>query len=81
MQTKKVTVYSTPHCPFCVYAKDFLTEHAVAFEDIDVSKNREKAIEMVQKSGQMGVPVIDIGGNIVIGFQPKVFSELLSLNH
>lgn len=81
MQAKKVTVYSTPHCPFCVYAKDFLTEHSVAFEDVDVSINREKAIEMVQKSGQMGVPVIDIGGDIVVGFQPQVFSKLLALTH
>ena len=74
---KKVVVYSTPTCPFCVYAKDYFKQNNVPFEDIDVTKDQAKAKEMVEKSGQMGVPVIEIGSDIVIGFQPEVFEELL----
>lgn len=77
MSTKKVIVYSTPTCPYCVYAKNFFKENGVSFEDVDVSQNHARAMEMVEKSGQMGVPVVDIGGDIVIGFQPLVFKELL----
>lgn len=77
MTTKKVIIYSTPTCPYCVYAKSFFKEKGVHFEDVDVSRDRNRAMEMVEKSGQMGVPVIDIGGNIIVGFQPKVFEELL----
>ncbi|MFA5935078.1 MAG: glutaredoxin family protein [Candidatus Paceibacterota bacterium] len=79
MNTKnhKVIVYSTPSCPYCVYAKDYFKENNVPFEDIDVSRDREKAQEMVTKSGQMGVPVIDIDGNILVGFQPEAFEQLL----
>lgn len=75
--TKKVTVYSTPTCPFCTYTKNFFNEQKVVFEDVDVSKDYAKAMEMVEKSGQMGVPVIDIDGQIVVGFRPDVFSQLL----
>lgn len=74
---KKVIVYSTPTCPFCVYAKEFFTQNNVPFEDIDVSTDHNKAKEMMNKSGQMGVPVIDIDGSIVVGFQPEVFIQLL----
>lgn len=73
----KVIVYSTPTCPYCVYAKEYFDENKIAYEDIDVTKDRSKAQEMVIKSGQMGVPVIDIDGKIVVGFQPDVFEELL----
>ena len=60
MNTKnhKVTVYSTPTCPYCVYAKDFFKQNNVPFEDIDVTKDQAKAEEMIKKSGQMGVPVV-----------------------
>ena len=80
MNTKnhKVIVYSTPTCPYCVYAKDYFTKNNVSFEDIDVTKDHSKADEMIKKSGQMGVPVIDIDGSIVIGFQPDVFEHLLA---
>jgi glutaredoxin-like YruB-family protein len=79
MNTKnhKVIVYSTPTCPFCIYAKDYFKQNNVPFEDIDVAKDQVKAQEMVTKSGQMGVPVIDIDGDIIIGFQPEVFADLL----
>ncbi len=78
MTTKKVIVYSTPTCPYCVYVKNFFKEKGVQFEDVDVSKDRTRAMEMVEKSGQMGVPVIDIGGKIILGFQPAVFEELIA---
>lgn len=74
---KKIIVYSTPTCPYCVYTKEYFTKNGIAFTDIDVSKDDAKAEEMIQKSGQMGVPVIDIGGNIVVGFQPEVFEKLI----
>ncbi len=79
MNTKnnKVIVYSTPTCPYCVYAKEYFKENDVSFEDIDVTQDRAKAQEMVKKSGQMGVPVIDINGNIIVGFQPEAFAQLL----
>jgi glutaredoxin-like YruB-family protein len=78
MTTKKVIIYSTPTCPYCVYAKNFFKEKGVSFEDVDVSRDRTRAMEMVEKSGQMGVPVIDIGGKIIVGFQPTVFEELIT---
>jgi glutaredoxin-like YruB-family protein len=79
MNTKnhKVIVYSTPSCPYCVYAKDYFKENNVPFEDVDVTKDHARVQEMVTKSGQMGVPVIDIDGNILVGFQPEVFEQLL----
>lgn len=75
---KHVIVYSTPTCPYCVKAKDYLKEKGVEYQDVDVSSDRAAAMEMIEKSGQMGVPVIDIGGDIVVGFQPKVFDQLLA---
>lgn len=78
MTTKKIIIYSTPTCPYCVYAKNFFKEKGVSFEDVDVSIDRTRAMEMVEKSGQMGVPVIDIGGKIIVGFQPAVFEELIT---
>ncbi|MBU1853317.1 MAG: glutathione S-transferase N-terminal domain-containing protein [Candidatus Omnitrophica bacterium] len=70
---KKVTVYGTSTCPYCIRAKQFLKDHSIDFEDIDIGINQEKAQEMIQKSGQMGVPVLDIGGEIIIGFdKPKI---------
>lgn len=77
MQNHNVIIYSTPTCPYCVYAKDYFKSKGVAFEDIDVSRDRSKGEEMVRKSGQMGVPVVDIDGNILVGFQPKEFDRLL----
>lgn len=80
MNTKnhKVIVYSTPTCPYCIYAKDYFKENNVPFEDIDVTKDRAKAREMITKSGQMGVPVIDIDGQIVVGFDEQAIEKLLA---
>ena len=75
--SKKVMVYSTPTCPYCVRAKQFLKDNSIGFEDINVAVDHEKAQEMVQKSGQMGVPVIDVEGEIIIGFdRDKLKSSL-----
>lgn len=75
----KIIVYSTTVCPYCVMAKDFLKENNIEFEDINVQENREKAKEMIKKSGQQGVPVIDIDGEIIIGFDKEKIKELLDI--
>ena len=64
----KVKVYSTPTCPYCIKAKAYLKEKGVEFENVDVSENEEGLQEMMKVSGQMGVPVISIDGDIVVGF-------------
>ena len=74
---EKVKVYSTETCPYCVMVKEFLKEKKVEFEDIDVNSDREKAQEMVEKSGQMGVPVIDIDGEMIVGFDKPMIEETL----
>jgi glutaredoxin-like YruB-family protein len=79
MSMKKVKIYTTPACPFCVMAKEYLKEKGIEFEEIDVSKNEKAAKEMVEKSGQMGVPVIEIDGKIVIGFDKEKIDEILGL--
>jgi glutaredoxin-like YruB-family protein len=76
---KKVKVYSTPTCPFCIMAKKFLKDNNIEFEDIDVSRNIKAAREMVEKTGQMGVPVIEIDGEFVIGFNREKIKQLLNL--
>ena len=73
----KVKVYSTPMCPYCTMAKDFLRQKGVEFEDIDVSKDHDAAHEMIEKSGQMGVPVLDINGRIIVGFNREAIEQAL----
>jgi glutaredoxin-like YruB-family protein len=75
-----IKVYSTPGCPWCNVAKDFLKSHNLGFEDIDVSIDEKSAQEMIKKSGQMGVPVIEIDDKIVIGFNKPVLEEILGIN-
>ena len=75
----KVTVYSTPTCHFCHMAKDFFKEKNVEFEDFNVAENLEKRKEMMDKSGQMGVPVIIIGDQIIVGFNKPKIVELLGI--
>jgi glutaredoxin-like YruB-family protein len=75
----KVIVYSTPTCPHCTFAKRFLKDNNIDFKEIDVSMDPEAAAEMVMKSRQQGVPVIDIDGNIVVGFNREKIVELLRL--
>ncbi len=68
-----ITMYTTPSCTYCKKAKDFFRQNNVRFTEYDVSRDQRKADEMVRKSGQMGVPVIDVNGRIIVGFnQPEV---------
>jgi glutaredoxin 3 len=76
---KKVKVYSTQTCGFCVRVKQYLSDNNVEFENIDVGDQPEKASEMVEKSGQMGVPVIDIEGEIIVGFDKDKISAALGI--
>lgn len=76
---QKVIVYSTEACPWCHRVKDFLRQHNIEFQDIDVSMDDIKAREMAEKSGQLGVPVIDIDGGIIIGFDQNAIKEALKL--
>lgn len=73
-----VKVYSTPTCPWCTMVKKYLDSKNVVFEELDVSSDRNAAVEMVQKSGQRGVPVVDINGAIVVGFDQNEIDRLLS---
>ena len=76
---KKIIVYSTPTCPYCVKAKEFLKNNNIEFENIDVSANQDKAQEMIGKSGQMSVPVLDIDGKIIIGFDKAAINKELNI--
>jgi glutaredoxin 3 len=79
MAEKTVKVYSTPACPWCHRTKEFLKEHDVAFENIDVSADYDAAHEMIEKSGQTGVPVIEIDSEIIVGFDRTKISEILGI--
>ncbi|MBN2058118.1 MAG: glutaredoxin family protein [Candidatus Saganbacteria bacterium] len=74
-----IKIYSTPTCPYCKMTKQFLAENNIEFEDVDVSANQSAAQEMISKSGQMGVPVLDIGGQIVVGFDKAKIKQLLNI--
>ncbi len=77
--SKNVKIYSTPTCPYCIRAKQFLKDNNIEFEDIDVSTNPDKAKEIVDKSGQMGVPILDIDGKIITGFDKEAIQKALNL--
>ena len=79
MTTRQVKVYSTATCPWCAKTKSFLTTNGIEFQDLDVGKDKAARDEMVDKSGQMGVPVIDIDGSLIIGFQESILREKLGL--
>ncbi len=74
---KKVSIYSTPTCPYCNMAKQFLNENKIEFENYDVSSDTAKAQEMIDKSGQMGVPVVDVNGRILVGYRPAEIESAL----
>jgi glutaredoxin-like YruB-family protein len=80
MTKPKIRIFSTPSCPYCVTLKEFLKEKSFDFEDIDVSQDKIALNEMIKKSGQMGVPVVNIDGKIVIGFDKEKISKLLNIN-
>ena len=77
--SKTVTIYSTPTCHFCHLAKEFFTENNIAFTDNDVATDLEKRQEMVEMTGQMGVPVIKIDDDIIVGFDEEKVKELLGV--
>lgn len=72
-----VTVYSTPSCPYCTMAKNYLRSKGIPFTEYDVSKIPSKADEMYRKSGQMGVPVVDVNGRVLVGFRPSDIESAL----
>jgi glutaredoxin-like YruB-family protein len=74
---KQVIIYSTPVCHFCNTAKDFFTEHDVSYTEHDVAADAEKRQEMIDMTGQMGVPVIRIGDDVVIGYDEDKLKELI----
>jgi glutaredoxin-like YruB-family protein len=76
---KSVKVYSTPACPWCRVAKQFLSDHGIAFEEVDVAEDQEQARAMVEKSGQMGVPVIEVGKEIIVGFDEARLRKVLGI--
>ncbi len=77
--SKSVTIYSTPVCHYCHMAKDFFAENNVEFTEYDVASDLEKRKEMVDMTGQMGVPVIRIGDDVVVGFDEAKVRELLAV--
>jgi glutaredoxin 3 len=76
---KKVTIYSTPTCHFCNLAKEYFDENGIKYESFDVAGNMEKRKEMMEKSGQLGVPVILVGGEVVVGFDRPKLARLLGI--
>ena len=74
----KVEIYSTPTCPYCNMAKDYLKEKGVDYTEYNVADDQAKAQEMVEKSGQMGVPVIVVNGELMVGFQKEKMEALLA---
>mgnify|MGYP000241716561 CR=1 FL=1 len=76
----QVTMYTTPTCVYCKAAKEFFQENNVEYQEKDVTQDEEARNAMIQKSEQMGVPVIDVDGSIVIGFDRAKLSELLGIS-
>ena len=72
-----IKIYTTPTCAFCKMAKDYFKSKGLSYEEYDVSKDIPRQKEMIEKTGQFGVPVIDIGGKIVIGFDKPKIDQLL----
>jgi len=75
----EIKIYSTPTCPYCKMAKDYLSSKGVSYQNIDVSSDKEAAKEMVKVSGQMGVPVIVINGQTMVGFDKSRIDKLLEV--
>ena len=77
--TPKVKIYSTPTCMYCKMAKEFFDEKGISYEDINVAEDEAARNEMVEKTGQMGVPVINVGDEYIIGFDQGKLAELLGV--
>ena len=76
---KTITIYSTPTCHFCQAAKEFFTEKGLAFTNYDVASDAAKREEMIQLTGQLGVPVIKVGEDVMVGFDRNRLSEKLGI--
>jgi len=74
-----IKVYSTPFCPYCVSLKDYLKEKKIDFVEIDVSADQKECDEMIKLSGQIGVPVVNIDGKIIVGFDKEAIDNALNL--
>jgi glutaredoxin-like YruB-family protein len=75
----KVVVYTTPACPYCVLVKNFLKKNNISFDEIDISKDEKKKEELIKKSGYMRVPVTEIDGIIIVGYDLKKIKEALKI--
>ena len=76
---KKISIYSTPICPHCIKLKEYLKSKNIKFVDIDVSADPDKIREMIDKSGQMTTPVVDIEGEIIVGFNKEKIDNILDI--
>lgn len=77
--THNVSIYTTPSCQYCKMAKELFKEHNIAYNEYNVAIDAEKRNEMIERSGQMGVPVIQIDDNLIVGFNKEKISELLGM--
>ncbi|HIH20766.1 TPA: NrdH-redoxin [Candidatus Micrarchaeota archaeon] len=80
MTKHQVKIFTTPTCVYCRLAKDFFKQNNVEWQEVDVAKDRNAAMEMIDKSGQMGVPVIEVDGKIIIGFDKPALKQALGLS-
>jgi len=78
-KAKKVTIYSTPTCHYCGLAKEYFDANKVKYDAFDVASNIEKRREMMEKSGQLGVPVITVDNEVVVGFNQPLLAQLLGI--
>lgn len=76
----QIKIYTTPNCGYCYMAKEYFKKHRLAYEEYDVFRDMARRREMVQSSGQLGVPVININGQVVVGFNRAKINELLNIN-
>ncbi len=76
----KVTVYSTPTCPWCDKAKEFLKENNIHYNEVNVAADHKVAQEMIEKSGQMGVPVIEVDGQVIVGYDKNALKKALKIS-
>ena len=77
----RVIIFTTPTCSYCNLAKQYFRRNKIRFRDVDISKDAAAARDVVRRSGQMGVPVIDIGGKIIVGFDKPKINQLLGLSN
>ncbi len=78
-EANKIKIYSTPFCPYCVSLKLFLEERGIKFEEIDIAKDEKAAQEIMTKTNQIGVPVLEVGDQIIIGFDKEKICKLLKI--